>query len=119
MLFTYELNRRIEKSGNSKNIISIAVHPGYTATNLQQGRFPLWKQFNYLIAMSGEDGALAQIYAAVDPRATKSFLNIIGPRFGMLGKPAITATSPKSWDINAQDTLWKDSLKATKAHFSI
>ena len=117
VLFTYDLNRRLEKSGNSKNIISIVVHPGYTATNLQQGRFPLWKFFNFLFGMPGENGALAQIYAAVDPKAVKSQKDILGPRFGIVGKPAVTASSPVSWDTKAQEILWADSLKVTKASF--
>jgi len=28
LLFTYELNRRLQASGNPKEIISVAVHPG-------------------------------------------------------------------------------------------
>lgn len=62
LYFTYELNRRLQAAGNPRNIKSIAVHPGYTATNLQAGRFPLWEYANSLVAMKGEDGALSQIY---------------------------------------------------------
>ena len=32
LLFTYELNKRLKASGNPKNIISVAVHPGNTHT---------------------------------------------------------------------------------------
>jgi NAD(P)-dependent dehydrogenase (short-subunit alcohol dehydrogenase family) len=35
LLFTYELNNRLKNSEENKNIIAVAVHPGYTATNLQ------------------------------------------------------------------------------------
>lgn len=65
LLFTYELNRRLQRSGNPKNIMCIAVHPGYSATNLQTGRFPLWEYCNYLIAMKAEHGALPQILGTV------------------------------------------------------
>lgn len=51
VLFTYALNKKLIASGNSKNIISIAVHPGYSSTNLQRGRFPMWEQLNALFAM--------------------------------------------------------------------
>lgn len=60
LLFTFELNRRLQQSGNEKNLISVAVHPGYTATNLQTGKFPLWEYANKFFAMTGEDGSLAQ-----------------------------------------------------------
>jgi NAD(P)-dependent dehydrogenase (short-subunit alcohol dehydrogenase family) len=59
LLFTYELNRRLK--GNPKNIISVALHPGYTNTNLQTDRFPFWRLANMLLAMDGDDGALSQV----------------------------------------------------------
>lgn len=30
LLFTFELNKRLERSGNSREIIAIANHPGFT-----------------------------------------------------------------------------------------
>ena len=65
LLFTFELNRRLKKSGNPKNLMSVAVHPGYTATNLQADRFPLWEYANKFLGMSGEDGSLAQTQGTV------------------------------------------------------
>ena len=62
LFFTYELNRRLTKDNNPKNIMSIAVHPGYTSTNLQNSRFPFWEYLNEFAAMKGEEGALSQIY---------------------------------------------------------
>lgn len=62
LYFTFELNKRLAATGNPKNIISIAVHPGYTATNLQKGRIPMWEAMNGFFAMNLEDGALAQIH---------------------------------------------------------
>ena len=35
LYFTFELNKRLVSNGNPKKILGIAVHPGYTATNLQ------------------------------------------------------------------------------------
>jgi NAD(P)-dependent dehydrogenase (short-subunit alcohol dehydrogenase family) len=62
LLFTNELNRRLRQSGNPKNIISIAVHPGFTATNLQTEKFPFWDKINNIFAMDGRHGALSQIF---------------------------------------------------------
>lgn len=61
LLFTFELNRRLEASGNPKNLLGIAVHPGFTATNLQNSKFPFWREINEYIAMKLRHGALAQI----------------------------------------------------------
>lgn len=40
----------------------LAVHPGYSSTNLQANRFPLWELVNDLLAMSSVEGALSQIF---------------------------------------------------------
>jgi len=61
LLFTFELNRKLARGRNPKGIMSIAVHPGYTATNLQNGKYPFWDVANSWFAMRGEDGALSQI----------------------------------------------------------
>ena len=47
-----KLNERLRQA--KKDIISIAVHPGYTATNLQSDKFPLWKLNNDLLTMKVE-----------------------------------------------------------------
>ncbi len=60
LLFTYELNRRLAESSDERGIISVAVHPGYTNTNLQTGTFPFHEYANAFVAMKGEHGALAQ-----------------------------------------------------------
>jgi NAD(P)-dependent dehydrogenase (short-subunit alcohol dehydrogenase family) len=62
LYFTYELNRKLQKAGNPKNISAVAVHPGYTATNLQASRFPFWEQINAVFAMKGEEGSLSQTF---------------------------------------------------------
>ena len=35
LLFTFELNKRLAATANARNLTSVALHPGYTATNLQ------------------------------------------------------------------------------------
>jgi NAD(P)-dependent dehydrogenase (short-subunit alcohol dehydrogenase family) len=62
LYFTFELNRKLQKNGNPKNIIAVAVHPGYTSTNLQASRFPFWEQINAIFAMKGEEGSLSQTF---------------------------------------------------------
>lgn len=59
LYFTFELNKRLHASGNKKNLTSIAVHPGYTDTNLQTGAVK--KYGNAFFATPVEDGSLSQI----------------------------------------------------------
>ncbi len=60
LLFTYELNQRLAQAGNTREIISVAVHPGYPATSLQAGKLPLWEYMSALFALKGEHRALSQ-----------------------------------------------------------
>lgn len=62
LYFTFELNKRLQRSGNPRNIMSVAVHPGYSATNLQVGKYPFWKQLNGMVGMHAGDGAMSQVY---------------------------------------------------------
>jgi NAD(P)-dependent dehydrogenase (short-subunit alcohol dehydrogenase family) len=117
LLFTYELNNRLARSSDSRGIISVALHPGYTNTNLQAGRFPLWEYANALFAMRPADGALSQIEAAVGPHVTASHQNYIGPKFIMLGAPAVQSTGKHTWDSKAQKTLWEESVRITGVDF--
>lgn len=112
LLFTFELNRKLMKSNNPKNIISVAVHPGYTSTNLQANKFPLWDIANNWFGMKGEDGALSQILAAIGPNIKPSINNFIGPKFIMFGIPSI-ATTKSTLSEEAGEFLWKESVRLT------
>lgn len=127
----------LEKAGNPKNIVSIALHPGYTATNLQNSRFPFWEQINSLVAMKGHHGALSQIYGksfflfymmmfwriicllivAVDPSAKVSNNDYVGPAYVALGVPSVQTTSSDAWDVDAQNKLWTESERLTGVKF--
>jgi NAD(P)-dependent dehydrogenase (short-subunit alcohol dehydrogenase family) len=61
LLFTFELNKRLELWKNPRNITAIAVHPGFSATHLQQERFPFWQFICAHFATTPEHGALSQI----------------------------------------------------------
>ncbi len=64
MLFTLELQRRLEDAGMST--IAAACHPGWTSTNLQKTS-PLMRWLNPLFGMKPWQGALPTLYAAVSP----------------------------------------------------
>ena len=64
VMFAVELQKRL-KSNNS-NVISVAAHPGYTATNLQQHMGFAGVIMNALFAQGVQMGVLPTLRAAVD-----------------------------------------------------
>eukprot|EP01034_Spumella_vulgaris_P025095 gene25095-31510_t len=117
LMFTYELNKRLSHAKDPRDIVVVAVHPGYTNTNLQTGRFPMHEHLNNLFAMDGDDGALAQFQAAVDPSIPASFHDYLGPKYFMFGTPALTSTNGKTWGVVAMKKLWEESVRLTGADF--
>ena len=67
LLFTYELQRKLDAAGQST--IAVAAHPGWTATNLQRYS-SLAKIANSFFAQSPYMGALPTLYAATSPDVT-------------------------------------------------
>ena len=55
--------------------------------------------------------------AAVDSSVKPSFHNIYGPKFGMFGAPAETSTLASTWDHEAQEKLWIESVRITGENF--
>ncbi|MFD2943326.1 oxidoreductase [Flavobacterium notoginsengisoli] len=114
LLFTLELQDRIEKAG--ENIISAASHPGATLTNL--ARFITQEQFDSMIETYGElmpawKGALPSLFAAVSPEISGG--ELIGPDQdgGLRGYPtkAVIELSG-SYHLEAEK-LWKYAQEAT------
>jgi len=115
--FTYELNDRLQKKGNPKDIVAVAVHPGYTATNLQKEKYPFWDYANALMAMSLVDGSQSQILAAIAPTVSASNNTFFGPRYAAFGAPSVTSTG--KYNKLAQVRLWQESERLTKKSFDI
>ena len=61
LLFSAELGRRLGALG--ADVVSVAAHPGYSATNLQN-TVRLFKLFNPLAGQRADRGALPTLYAA-------------------------------------------------------
>lgn len=66
LMFALELDRRLR--GTNSSIQVMAVHPGYSATNLQRG-IPGHKLFNAVTAQSQEKGACPSVFAATSALA--------------------------------------------------
>lgn len=120
LLFAYEFQRRLEKE--HKSTISVAAHPGYSNTNLQQNgprlggrRFFYWfyKLGNRLAAQSAEKGVLP-ILCAATCRAIRGS-DYIGPNrlFESRGSPKKVRSNNESYDEETARKLWKMSEELT------
>jgi len=120
LLFSYELQRRIERTGWSMS--AIACHPGGANTNLVfveptdaraswQDRVARRMTF---LAQSARMGALPSLYAGFSPDAVGGAY--YGPRglFGWRGYPKRVGSSRRSHDESLAATLWDVSEALTR-----
>ena len=116
VLFGYELQRRAARNG--KNPISIVVHPGYAATNLQHTS-TLFSFLNPIMAQSPEMGALPTLYAATSPDIRGG--EYIGPDgfLGQRGYPHQARSSGLSYDQDFAQRLWEVSEELTGMEFDV
>jgi len=101
---------------------SIAVHPGYAATNLQSvgpqmsgSRFgvAMMSVVNRVLAQSAEAGAWPTLMAATDPDvASGTFIGPTGLK-GARGKPGFETPSEAARDVDAARRLWDVSTELT------
>lgn len=122
MLFTFELQRRLERLG--ADTTSLAAHPGYAETNLQsntvdnsQSRIERWiyDLTLPLIAQGQEAGALPLLRAAFDLEAKGGTL--YGPRFVMRGAAVRTLPTPQSLSEERARKLWQVSEELTGVRY--
>lgn len=116
LLFAYELQRKLAAA--SQNTISVAAHPGYSATNLQSGS-GLFSALNPLIAQSASMGALPTLFAATHTEVQGG--DYIGPRSfgGWRGYPAIVQSNPASHDESIAKKLWAVSEELTGVKYTL
>lgn len=126
LLFTFELQRRIEKAG--AKLMSVACHPGYAATNLQaagprmQGSSMMESMMalgNSLIAQSAAMGALPTLYAAAAPDVRGG--DYIGPDgIGEIwGHPKKVGCSASARNTAVAARLWEISERLTKVSYPL
>ena len=124
LLFTYELQRRLAKSGTK--LITVAAHPGYAATNLQLAGPEMAKSAfnkvmmvaaNKIFAQSAAQGAWPQLYAATSPDIRGG--EFVGP--DGLGKsrgyPEVQRSNRQSRDEAVAAKLWSLSEQLTGTRF--
>ena len=120
LLFMFELDRRARDAG--LDLVSVAAHPGYAATNLQFNAPPLHERLvmrvsNALVAQSAEMGALPLLYAATAPDLTGGLY--IGPdgRGEARGHPVVVVPSRRALDPEAAARLWQVSEELTGVRY--
>jgi NAD(P)-dependent dehydrogenase (short-subunit alcohol dehydrogenase family) len=121
LLFTAELQRRLEAAGSP--VLATVAHPGYAATNLQfhSGRRALDVLSvvgNRLIAQDEDAGALPTLYAAVADVPGGSFAGPDG-LMEMRGKPKLVGRSKAARDADTARRLWDASEELTGVRFGL
>jgi NAD(P)-dependent dehydrogenase (short-subunit alcohol dehydrogenase family) len=128
LMFALELQRRLAAKG--AGLISVAAHPGYSATNLQAAgvnmgepdalaRFGDWsmKWMNQSIAQSAAMGALPSLLAATGPDVKGG--DYYGPRdyLGLRGYPAKSGRPIQANNLDVARRLWSASEAMTGVTF--
>jgi NAD(P)-dependent dehydrogenase (short-subunit alcohol dehydrogenase family) len=119
LLFTYELQRRLEAAG--KDTIAVAAHPGFALTNLMRHLEKRWlvrllfPMFRWM-AQDQATGALPQIRASVDPRVKGGEYYGPGGKREMKGYPVLVQSSQASHSLRDAAELWEVSEKLTGVH---
>jgi NAD(P)-dependent dehydrogenase (short-subunit alcohol dehydrogenase family) len=121
LLFALELDRRLKAVGS--DVLSVAAHPGYSATNLQFAVTPSRIErlgslvLNRVYAQSAERGALPTLYAATADIAGGSFIGPDGFQ-EMRGGPKVVKPTRAARDPETARRLWEVSEELTGVSFA-
>ncbi len=116
LLFTYELDRKLKKNGNS--CISVACHPGVTATNLFRSSNSVVNWGSGLIGQRVEMGTLPMLRAATEEGLKGG--EYIGPKgfMGMSGYPVRVKSTATANNVDLARKLWSVSEELTGIKYS-
>jgi hypothetical protein len=121
VLFARELDHRLAEAGVA-DVTSVAVHPGYAATNLQrrgpEQRGSVVRKYmmdvaNAVFAQSAADGALPLLYAATAPDVAGGAYYGPGGFMNMRGSPERQEPSARALDDDLARRLWEASEEHT------
>jgi NAD(P)-dependent dehydrogenase (short-subunit alcohol dehydrogenase family) len=115
LLFTFELQRRLDASGSK--IMATAAHPGWTGTDLQR-HSGFIRFLNFFFAQTPPIGALPTLRAAADSLAKGG--DYFGPKgiYEMRGYPVRVGTTPAARDEDDARRLWEVSEELTGVSFA-
>ena len=114
LLFTFELARRLKAAGSE--IKAVAAHPGYSATNPDQGGFGL-RLATRLFAQAAAAGALPALRAATDPEANSGDYYGPGGFKELGGAPRKVECSEQARDAALAARLWEVSEQLTGVRY--
>lgn len=121
LLFTYELQRRLEEAG--AGTIAVAAHPGTSRTELgrhQTGAIGLLaRPIEHLVGQDALMGSLPTLRAAVDPSVQGGEYYGPGGLFEMHGYPKRVQSNARSHDAAVQRRLWHESERLTGVTFPV
>ncbi|WP_323677886.1 oxidoreductase [Halorubellus sp. PRR65] len=121
VLFARELDARLDDAGVA-DVTSVAVHPGYAATNLQkrgpEQRGSVLRKYamevaNAVVAQSAADGALPLLYAATASDVAGGAYYGPGGLMNMRGSPERQEPSARALDDDLARRLWEASEEHT------
>jgi NAD(P)-dependent dehydrogenase (short-subunit alcohol dehydrogenase family) len=120
LLFTYELQRRLEDQ--KLDVISVAAHPGISETNLgahlqDKLAFKMLRPIFERIGQSAAMGALPSIRAAVDSEVAGGEYFGPGGTMEMNGYPVLVPSSKASHNLEDAKKLWKVSQQLTSVEY--
>jgi len=109
IMFAAELQQRLKRSGSK--VISVAAHPGYTATNLQQHMGLMGTIMNALMAQKVKMGVLPTLMAATADNIKGG--EYIGPmKMGNYrGYPGKNTLPDAANDADQRQNLWQTTEK--------
>jgi NAD(P)-dependent dehydrogenase (short-subunit alcohol dehydrogenase family) len=121
LLFTLELQRRLEASGSS--VSATAAHPGMAATNLMSSSqnpvmTVLAKVAVGLFAQDAASGAGPTLFAATEPVPGGSYVGP-GNRREMSGPPVLVGRSDAAADLVTAARLWDASERLTGIRYPV
>ncbi len=109
LYFARELEIRAKKTGSK--VQSIAAHPGWAVTGLQENFPHVLDPF----AQTAAQGARSQILAALSKEIISG--DFVGPRFELWGKPKKISGSKRSHNPEVAGKLWELSEQLTGVKF--
>ena len=111
LLFTHKLQEKFDQAGAST--LSVAAHPGLTATPRQQS-IGVGGRLSKCLASDMNKGVAHQLYAALAPDVKK--LDFYGPKFGIWGAPTKWSVNKTVLDKDLANKLWQFTEEVT--HYS-
>ena len=118
LMFAYELQRRLSKAGHQT--LSVAAHPGVSATNLFQHMpkaFQVLSPLMSLMFQSAEGGALPTLRAALDTNVVGGDYYGPGSMGQMRGAPVKVGSNRASRDLAVANALWSLSESQSGVRF--